>query len=121
MLPKQNRFIRKDFQNIYKGSPRARSGPFQLIYHETGFQSARFGFVIPLSVSKKAVRRNLLRRRLHAIIQKAVLPRIVGYDCVIQAYPGAERLDFKEIERCVVEMIRKIPNLKFPRFGHRKM
>ena len=113
MLPKQNRLTtRGDFKGVFQGALRARSGPFNLVCRKNNMQISRFGFVIPLIVSKKAVQRNKLRRQLRDII-KHVLPNILeGYDCVIRAYPGASDIEYKEIEKDVVFLFRSVGFLK---------
>lgn len=110
MLPKKNRLTtRGDFKGVFQGHLRARSGPFQLVCRRNGTPGALFGFVVSLSVSKKAVRRNKLRRQLHEIIHEKILSGgSGGYCCVIRAFPGADELKYQDIEKHVVSMFNKI-------------
>jgi len=109
MLPKKNRLrTQGDFKGVFHGSLRARSGSFQLMCQKNNTPNARFGFVVPLSVSKKAVRRNKLRRQLHEIVWVVFFPKISGYDCVIRAYPGADELLYEDIKQHITEMIKKV-------------
>ena len=112
MLPKENRLLtREDFKAVFRGHLRARKGPFQLVCEKNTMSTDRFGFVVSLSVSKKAVRRNKLRRQLHEIIQEMHSRKISGYDCVIRAYAGADELPYDDIKQYIVEMVKKVAML----------
>lgn len=109
MLPKKNRLItRGDFTDVFRGTLRARSGPFQLICRKNDLLGTRFGFVVSLIVSKKAVRRNKLRRQLHEIARHVLPACMGGYDCVIRAYPGADELRFEEVKRHTHILLQKV-------------
>lgn len=109
MLPKENRLVtREDFKAVFRGRLRARRGPFQLVCEKNNISKARFGFVVSLSVSKKAVRRNKLRRQLHEIVRATLSSKISDYDCVIRAYAGSDELSYDDIEKHIVEMFKKV-------------
>ncbi len=59
--------------------------------------SRRVVCVIPKTVVKKAVRRNLIKRRIRAI----VVPLLVGasHDCVVIARKGIDAITFQELQR----------------------
>lgn len=108
MLPKNHRLTaRGDFKEVFQGSLRSRSGPFQLVCRKNTLPNSRFGFIVSLVVSKKAVERNKLRRQLHEIVREVFPSLSSGYDCVIRAYPGAEKLGFEEMKRDVFSMLQK--------------
>ncbi|MEK7173621.1 MAG: ribonuclease P protein component [Patescibacteria group bacterium] len=98
---------RGDFTGVFKGTMRARSGPFLFMCRKNDLSYSRFGFVVSLAVSKKAVVRNKLRRKLHEIVRSLFSFLPSGYDCVIRAYPGAEILVFHEIKQHLVTLFRK--------------
>src|SRR3989338_7151377 len=109
MLQKKNRLTtRGDFKGVFQGRLRARSGPFQLVCRRNDLSDALFGFVVSLSVFKKAVRRNKLRRQLHEIIQAKILSRASGYSCVMRAFPEADELRYQDIEKHIISMFNKI-------------
>ena len=109
MLPKKYRLTaRGDFLGVFRGNLRARSGPFMLMCRNNDLPYAKFGFVVSLAVSKKAVVRNKLRRQLHEIIRSLFSSLAPGYDCVIRAYPGAAELKFGEIEKYIQETMRNV-------------
>ncbi|OGZ45097.1 MAG: ribonuclease P protein component [Candidatus Ryanbacteria bacterium RIFCSPHIGHO2_02_FULL_45_13b] len=109
MLRKENRLrAENDFKKVFHGGARARSGPFQLLCRKSAVSNARFGFVIPLSVSKKAVQRNKLRRQLREIVRTVFYQKVSGYDCVIRVYAGADRLKYQDIEKHIISVFHKI-------------
>jgi len=109
MLPKQHRLkSRGDFMQVFKGPLRARMGSFSAVCRQNNTTISRFGFVVSLAVSKKAVTRNKLRRQLHEVVRHLFPTLSPGYDCVIRTYPGAEKLVFEEIKRCVEGMLWKV-------------
>ena len=99
MLPKKSRLSsRQDFARILASKGSYRSGPFSLRVIRNSLSHNRFAITIPVTVSKKATVRNTLRRRFHAILEKANPKLHIGFDCAFRAYPGAEKLDFAALE-----------------------
>ena len=93
---------------VFKGPLRTRVGSFSVVCRQNNTTISRFGFVVSLAVSKKAVTRNKLRRQLHEIVRYLFPTLNLGYDCVIRTYPGATELKYKEIEGCVEGMLWKV-------------
>ncbi len=102
MLPKEKRIKkRKDFEIIFKNSKSLRNGLFILKVAKNSLQTSRFGFIVNQKVSKKAVVRNKVRRRLVAVvkdIEKNIKP---GIDLVFIALSGIEKKEFLEIKEAV--------------------
>ncbi len=74
--------------------------------------TSRFGFSIGLKVHKKASQRNLLKRRLRAIVA-AMLPRIkTGFDIAIIAKPPLKNLTFTQLDDRIVHIFNKAKLLK---------
>ena len=99
MLTKSNRLKNdRDFQKIFK-SGRFVSGPFiTLKLAPNKLPVNRFAFVVGVKVSKRAVKRNLLRRRMREITRK-LLPALRGnFDVVMMAKPEALKTDFQQLE-----------------------
>jgi len=68
---------------------------------------SRFGFVVSTKISKKAVERNKIRRRLREII-RLELPRILpGYDVLIAARKDVIKLNYKDLRDQVLELLHK--------------
>jgi len=68
----------------------------------------RFGFVVSLKVSKKAVVRNRVRRRLSEIMKEETKNIKNGTDLVLIALPGVEKKEFSELKKSIENAIIKI-------------
>lgn len=105
MLPSQNRLKKKkDFQKVFKKGKGLRENLITLKWVNNNLETSRFGIVISKKISKKAVLRNKIRRRLREEIKK-ILPHFKkGIDIVIIANPGAT----KEKREKIAEDLKKI-------------
>lgn len=83
MLPKRNRLVLKpDFEKIKNKGEKFQSNLFGLLVLPTDNDSSRFGFVISTKLSKRAVKRNRIKRVLREQV-RLLLPRIKpGFDVV---------------------------------------
>lgn len=90
MLPRQYRLrLSKDIKAVYKGGKRLFHPLFRLVVLPTVSQNWRAAIVVSTQVSKKAVDRNRIKRRLRAIVWERRLQLKSGYDLVIVAQPPA--------------------------------
>ncbi len=67
------------------------------VLHTEKDQPARFGFIVSKTVGN-AVTRNLVRRRLKAIVELRLAQGFVGADIVFRALPPAAHATFKELQ-----------------------
>ena len=107
MLSKINRIRKKkDFELIFKNSKSFKNNIFILRIAKNSLGLFRFGFVVSQKVSKKAVIRNKVKRRLSDII-KAELKNFSdiqsenGKDLVFITLPGIEKKEFSELKELV--------------------
>jgi len=72
MLPKKNRLDRKSIEKVFKDGKFINAPNLSLKYFtaRTTLAETRIAFIAPKTVSKKAVERNLLRRRGYSLIEK---------------------------------------------------
>lgn len=107
MLPKSNRLVRKkDFEKVFqKGRSFKENGLF-LKKNQNNLDVSRFGFIISTKVSKKAVIRNKLKRRLREIVQRQLPDISPGFDVILVVNRELLRQDFKELENLVVKLFR---------------
>ncbi len=76
-------------------------------FRANGLDVSRFAVVVGSAVSKEAVMRNRVRRRLREIV-RARLPRIKpGFDVALMARPPAARASFAALEAAVERSLRK--------------
>lgn len=105
MLPKENRLKKKkDFERVFKKGRGINQGFLFLKFQKNNFEESRFGFLVSQKVSKKAVVRNKIKRRLRGLISLNLSQIKKGNDVVLVTRPGLEKKDFQEIK----EMINKI-------------
>lgn len=71
----------------------------------------RFRIIVDLKVSKKAVIRNKIRRRLKEILRQFEMKQ--GYDIVVITTPAIVKQGFKEIKEAILPKIAKILNTKY--------
>lgn len=106
MLPKQNRLLKNsDFARVIRQGRAAAGGNFLLKYAKTDNHRPRFGFVISTKVSKKAVERNLLKRRMREIVKSRVATGGDGRDFVFIARKSALSLTFPELKSEVMNLL----------------
>lgn len=108
MLPKINRLKKKkDFENIFKTGKVSR-GDFLIIREaKNSLGITRCGFVVSNKISKKAVVRNKIRRRLRDIVRKKIQDFETSKDVVIAALPGLEKKDFSETRESTEALLKK--------------
>lgn len=68
---------------------------------------SRFGFLLSKKVSKKAVVRNTLKRRIRAIT-KVKLPLLRSCDLLFVCQPGLEKLDYQQLETSIDIIFKKL-------------
>lgn len=109
MLTKLHRIKKKkDFDDIFKkgGIFKSKTLIFRFLKNNLGFDRA--GFVTSQKVSKKAVVRNKIRRRLsEAVGQNLRIKTEKGIDLVLIAQPGIEKEDFTGIKNIIDKFFQK--------------
>jgi len=107
MLKKQYRITNKRvYDSTYKGGKRI-SGRYLIVFiRENEMAHNRFGFVTSKKTGK-AVTRNLVKRRLRALVQKE-LPDFKGKnDVVIVARYNIKEADFSALKKDFLIVMRK--------------
>lgn len=107
MLKKTNRISRnKDFDRAFKAGRSFYSQILGIKAAKNERETNRLGILISVKVSKKAVTRNLFKRRIREIV-KQELPKIkVGHDLVIIVLPKIIEKDFLEIKSTIIKGLR---------------
>lgn len=107
-LPEINRLKKKkDFDNVFKNGKGLKGSLFFLKFIENKKNEPRFGFVVSLKVSKKAVLRNKIRRIASEIIRQNLGGIKKGVDAVIVANPGEKHSDYGEISKDISGLLKK--------------
>jgi ribonuclease P protein component len=96
MLPKENRLKKtRDFDMIFKKGLFFGTKFINFKYINNNLPHTRVGFVVGLKVSKRATRRNTLKRRMREVVRLNLGKIKAGFDISIIAKPGAAELDYR--------------------------
>lgn len=106
-LSKENRLRKKnDFDAVFKKGASFKNSCLALKVAKNGLSGARVGIVVSLKVSKKAVERNKIRRRLSEAV-KANFPMEKGFDMALVALPPIKEKDFAGVDQCIKDIFKK--------------
>ena len=109
MLKKLYRLIRKkDFDNVFKSGKSSFNKVIGIKMLENELKHNRFGIVVSSKVSKKAVERNRIKRRIRAIIKLELDQILSGKDLVIITLPDIREKSYEEIKGAIVDNFRKL-------------
>jgi len=113
MLPRENRLRRnKDIKNVLTKGRTTREGFLFLKIVKNDLGILRFAIVVGKNLSKKAVVRNKLKRRISEIIRMGLKLKEIkpdrGIDGVIIALPGAERMNFRDLKQAIEKIFAKV-------------
>ena len=108
MLPAQNRLQdRQKFQEIFEKGQGFFTKTAGIKYLKEGPSFLKIGITVPTKVSKKAVVRNKIKRRIREVLRRH-LPEIrKGYSVVIIAGPPIISKTFSEIEKEIIFLLKK--------------
>lgn len=108
MLAKENRLTRqKDFDNAFKVGRGFFNQLMGIKVAQNTLGINRFGIMVGNKVSKKAVVRNQIKRRIRAQLRPLSASLNIGYDVVIITLPPIKEADFAEIEKTLVNCFKK--------------
>ena len=108
MLPKKNRVKKKgDIEKVLRGGEWFRETFLVLKKRENKLKDSRFGFIVSQKVSKKAVVRNKIKRRLRESVMPLIKKIKSGQDFAFIALPKTETKNFLEIDEVVKKILNK--------------
>lgn len=100
MLKRENRLRKKkDFDAIFKQGDFKKTSFIFFITKKNNLEYSRFGIIVNKKVSKKAVIRNKIKRRIREIIRKKENEMTKGLDVIIMPYKEIKTKLFQEIEQ----------------------
>ena len=108
MLPKENRLKKKkDFDRVSTGGRQVPGNFLILKFQSNDLALSRIGFVVSKKVSKKAVLRNKLKRRLREAVNSELARLRPGFDLVFFAKREIQEKEFSDIEQMVKHLLEK--------------
>jgi len=113
MLPKPHRLKKEnDFKKTLKKGKACKEGFLFLKRIKNNLEASRFGFVVSVSVSKKATVRNKIKRKLREITRKKLSKIKEGNDVVIIVQPEFRKSDIPKIENNLIQLYKKAGLIK---------
>lgn len=108
MLPAGFRLQKmKDFERVFEGGKMFYGAAFSIKVYSTGQDTIRFGIIISNKVSKKATKRNLLRRRIREIIRHELPVLKRGFDVIILTNKDCMALNYQQLEEIMKKLFYK--------------
>jgi len=108
MLPKINKLKKeRDFGELFKKGRSFKNNFLILKIIQNNSQENHFGFIISKKVSKKAVLRNKIKRRLASIVRQNIKDIKKGVNVALIALPGLEKKNFLETKEILNGLLKK--------------
>ena len=108
MLAKKYRLAAdKDFTRLFKKGRSFHGNGMSVRLVRNSLSESRFAFVVSVKVSKKAVVRNKLRRRLREMVAKWIPDIKSGYDVAVLTKPQAIGMTSEELRKSLEFLFKK--------------
>jgi len=108
MLPKENRLKKeKEFETVFKGGRTVRGNDIFLKYLANGTDKTKVGFVVSKKVSKLAVRRNKIKRRMREIVRLRKKEIKEGLSIIFIALPSINDKSHEDIKKDIENLFNK--------------
>lgn len=108
MLNSHNRLKRrKDFDKVFKKGKSVFSKIIGVKALKNSTDKNRYGIIIGTKVSKSAVKRNLIKRRIRAVLREENNKLLKGYDIVIITLPEIKNADYIDISKVIYSIFKK--------------
>ncbi|TSC95016.1 MAG: ribonuclease P protein component [Parcubacteria group bacterium Licking1014_1] len=108
MIGTKNRLRKKrDFEAVFKKGRSFKESFLILRTAKNNLEPSRFGFIVSQKVSKKAVVRNKIKRRLREAVMSNIKNIKKGIDIVLIALPGIESKTYSETKEILSGLFKK--------------
>ena len=108
MLPAVNRLkLINDFKRVFRDGRVSENKLVKIKFLKGLGKPSRFGFIVSNKFSKKAVVRNLVKRRLRAVVGFLLKNTKSGVDVVIWPKTTFEKIDYKTTRDAIKELFIK--------------
>ncbi|MFN0059053.1 MAG: ribonuclease P protein component [Planctomycetota bacterium] len=107
-LPKRSRIAkRREFEQVFADGARVTSPELRLVGRPNGLDFARLGLAVGLRVSRRAVVRNQVKRRLREIFRRHRTHFLAGNDYILVAFAPAATLDCAQLREVLLRLAEK--------------
>ncbi|MBL7053197.1 MAG: ribonuclease P protein component [Candidatus Portnoybacteria bacterium] len=108
MLPRKYKLKKdNDFKKVFNKGKYYQKDFIKIKFLENDLEINRFGLVIGLKISKKAVQRNKIKRQLEEVIQSELEQMKKGIDIIILVQPEIIEKEYQEIKETLIELFKK--------------
>ncbi|MDP2640978.1 MAG: ribonuclease P protein component [Candidatus Yanofskybacteria bacterium] len=116
MLPKAHRLTKtKDVQGVARYGKGFRAGGIQLkALPQGGEKESRIAVVVSKKVSKKAVKRNRVRRLIQEAFWQTLPNLLPGYDLLVIVLPGMKAENLADVSPTVLALLKQAELLRDP-------
>jgi len=104
MLPFKNRLKKeKDFQQVFNKGKFINSDLISVRFLDNNTDDTRVGFIVSKKVSKKAVLRNRVKRKLREVMRTNIKKIKGGFDIIITA----KSIEIEKIDKTLEELLKR--------------
>jgi len=108
MLPRKYKLKKdNDFKKVFKQGKNYQQEFIKIRVLKNNSAYSRFGLIIGLKISKKAVERNRIKRRLEEIVRLKLKQIKPGFDIVVLVNPEIIERNYQEIEKTLISLLKK--------------
>ncbi len=109
MLAKQLRLTKqKDYDRVWQDGVASFTKMLGVKAVKTASLTSRVGVVVGVKVSKKAVVRNRIKRRIRAVIEDQKPVMKAGFDIVVVALPSIVDMESGDIKKAVLSCLQRL-------------
>jgi len=105
VLNKVYRLKKREVEKLFKKGRTYRGKILILKIKRNKLPFSRWSFIVPLRVSKRAIERNRLRRRLTEVFREKIKIVKPGFDGIILAHPTALEKNYQEINEEIDKLL----------------
>lgn len=99
--------LKKDFEKVFQKGVYVKKGPISLKFSDNNLDYSRFSVIVGKKISKKAVLRNKLKRKIKEIIRKNIDYIKKGKDIIIFPSTYLKDLDYYNLEKILIDLFKK--------------
>ena len=108
MLPRKYKLKKdNDFKKVFKQRGNNQQEFIKIKILKNDLTYSRFGFIVGLKISKKAVERNRIKRRLEEIVRLKLKQIRPGFDIVVLVNQEITKKNYQAIEKTLISLFRK--------------
>ncbi len=109
MLPKIYRLRQeKDIKALFARGKSVFDIVLGIKFKRNNFSHSRFAVVVGAKISKRATVRNLIKRRLRAILEKYLEDFRPGFDIIVLVKEGVTKRTFLELEHELLGLLERV-------------